>query len=113
MSGDIHVVPHQGKWAIAIEGTGVRTLYETQAAALVVAKEMAKNIQGGIDHIQRGRQDTGAEKARIHSLAPSFIFPFNFHKVISISLPHSPPRLPKDQSFGYNRCASRRRTSAK
>ncbi|AVA33695.1 MULTISPECIES: DUF2188 domain-containing protein [Cupriavidus] len=42
MSGDIHVVPHQGKWAIAIEGTGVRTLYETQAAALVVAKEMAK-----------------------------------------------------------------------
>lgn len=45
MSGDIHVLPHHSGWAIAIEGTGLRTPYETREAAMSVATEMAKMTQ--------------------------------------------------------------------
>ncbi len=34
MSGDIHVVPHDGYWAIAVEGTGKRTPYQSLEAAI-------------------------------------------------------------------------------
>nr|WP_019447867.1 DUF2188 domain-containing protein [Cupriavidus sp. BIS7] len=42
MSGDIHVVPHGGEWAIAIEGTGARTLYESREAAIAIATQLAQ-----------------------------------------------------------------------
>nr|WP_315598612.1 DUF2188 domain-containing protein [uncultured Cupriavidus sp.] len=45
MSGDIHVVPHKGGWAIAIEGTGLRAPYDTREDAMSVAAEMARVAQ--------------------------------------------------------------------
>jgi len=45
MSGDIHVVPHENDWAIAIEGTGTRTRYQSLEAAIAVATRLAKQTR--------------------------------------------------------------------
>lgn len=41
MSGDIHVVPHAGHWALAIEGTGKRTPYDSLDIAIADAIALA------------------------------------------------------------------------
>lgn len=45
MSGDIHVIPHQKGWAIAIGGTGYKTPYPTKEAAVIVATALAKSAR--------------------------------------------------------------------
>jgi len=45
MSGDIHVLPHENEWAIAIEGTGTRTRYQSREAAIAVATQLAKQTR--------------------------------------------------------------------
>lgn len=53
MIGDIHVVPHEGAWAIAIEGTGTRTPYQTQEVAIAIATELARTAR--VELLRYGR----------------------------------------------------------
>jgi hypothetical protein len=41
--GDVHVVPHQGRWRVELEGTDrPRSAHDTQAAARREAREIAR-----------------------------------------------------------------------
>jgi hypothetical protein len=42
MPGDIHVVPYDSEWAIAIEGSREFSLYESREVAITVATMVAK-----------------------------------------------------------------------
>ena len=64
MCGDIHVVPHNGHWAIAVEGSGTRTPYPTLDAAICDAVALAKMSRAevmiyGIDGQIRERNTYG------------------------------------------------------
>ena len=44
-NANLHVVPHQGKWAVQLEGSGKATsIHATQAEAIDSAREIAHRI---------------------------------------------------------------------